>query len=101
MQNELSKQIISSFAEIAKDKGIDRDLLLSILEDVFRTMIRKKYETDDVGELEIDDDGNKFVAGKPLARAGTESMDQTVLDLMSQWASELAQAVRAELVPTH
>ena len=25
MQNELSKQIISSFAEIAKDKGIDRD----------------------------------------------------------------------------
>lgn len=47
MQNDLSKQIISSFAEIAKEKGIDRDLLLSILEDVFRTMIRKKYETDD------------------------------------------------------
>lgn len=47
MQNELSKQIISSFAEIAKEKGIDKDLLLSILEDVFRTMIRKKYETDD------------------------------------------------------
>mgnify|MGYP001272651478 CR=1 FL=1 len=31
----------------AKEKGIDRDLLLTILEDVFRTMIRKKYETDD------------------------------------------------------
>ena len=47
MQNDFSKQIISSFAEIAKEKGIDRDLLLTILEDVFRTMIRKKYETDD------------------------------------------------------
>jgi len=62
MQNDLSKQIISSFAEIAKEKGIDRDLLLSILEDVFRTMIRKTYETDDAfsvilnadrGELQI------------------------------------------------
>ena len=40
MQPDFSKQIISSFAEIAKEKGIDRDLLLTILEDVFRTMIR-------------------------------------------------------------
>lgn len=47
MQNDLSKQIISSFAEIAKEKNIERDLLLSILEDVFRTMIRKTYENDD------------------------------------------------------
>jgi len=47
MQNDVSKQIIQSFAEIAKDKGIDKDLLLSILEDVFRTMIRKKYGSDE------------------------------------------------------
>jgi N utilization substance protein A len=56
MQNDLSKQIISSFAEIAKDKGIDRDLLLSILEDVFRTMIRKTYETDDAFEVILNAD---------------------------------------------
>ncbi len=56
MQNDLSKQIISSFAEIAKEKGIDRDLLLSILEDVFRTMIRKKYETDDAFEVILNAD---------------------------------------------
>jgi N utilization substance protein A len=56
MQNELSKQIISSFAEIAKEKGIDRDLLLSILEDVFRTMIRKKYESDDAFEVILNAD---------------------------------------------
>ncbi len=62
MQNDLSKQIISSFAEIAREKNIDRDMLLSILEDVFRTMIRKKYESDesfqvilnaDRGEIQI------------------------------------------------
>ncbi len=56
MQNDLSKQIISSFAEIAKEKGIDRDLLLSILEDVFRTMIRKTYENDDSFEVILNAD---------------------------------------------
>lgn len=47
MQTDISKVIIQSFAEIAKDKSIDRDLLLSILEDVFRSMIKKKYGKDD------------------------------------------------------
>lgn len=56
MQNDLSKQIISSFAEIAHEKGIDRDMLLSILEDVFRTMIRRKYETDDSFEVILNAD---------------------------------------------
>lgn len=56
MSNDISKQIIQSFAEIAKDKDIDKDLLLSILEDVFRTMIRKKYETDDAFEVIINAD---------------------------------------------
>lgn len=56
MQNELSKQIISSFAEIAHEKGIERDMLLSILEDVFRTMIRKKYESDEAFEVILNAD---------------------------------------------
>jgi len=46
MQND-SKLIIQYFAEIAREKGIDRDMLLSILEDVFRSMIRKKYGSDE------------------------------------------------------
>jgi len=56
MQTDISKLIIQSFAEIAKDKGIDRDLLLSILEDVFRSMIRKKYETDDAFSVILNPD---------------------------------------------
>jgi N utilization substance protein A len=47
MQSDVSKLIIHSFAEIAKEKGISRDLLLSILEEVFRSMIRKKYGSDE------------------------------------------------------
>lgn len=56
MQTDISKQIIQSFAEIAKDKEIDKDLLLSILEDVFRTMIRKKYGEDDAFEVILNAD---------------------------------------------
>ncbi len=56
MSNDISKQIIQSFAEIAKDKDIDKDLLLSILEDVFRTMIRKKYGSDDAFEVILNAD---------------------------------------------
>ncbi|MEX2641697.1 MAG: transcription termination factor NusA, partial [Balneolales bacterium] len=56
MQTDISKQIIHSFAEIAKDKGIERDLLLSILEDVFRSMIKKKYESDEAFDVILNPD---------------------------------------------
>ncbi len=56
MADDISKQIIQSFAEIAKDKDINKDLLLSILEDVFRTMIRKKYGSDDAFEVILNAD---------------------------------------------
>lgn len=42
-----SALLIESFAEFARSKSIDRPTMLTILEDVFRTMIRKKYETDE------------------------------------------------------
>ncbi|HEX6982177.1 MAG TPA: transcription termination factor NusA [Balneolaceae bacterium] len=56
MSTGISKQIIQSFSEIAKDKDIDKDLLLSILEDVFRTMIRKKYGSDEAFEVILNAD---------------------------------------------
>lgn len=56
MQNDISKLIVQSFAEIAKDKDIDRDLLLTILEDVFRTMIRKKYGSDESFQVILNPD---------------------------------------------
>ncbi|WP_045469335.1 transcription termination factor NusA [Sporocytophaga myxococcoides] len=57
-----SSILIESFAEFAKFKNIDRPTMIRILEDVFRTMIRKKFVTDenfdviinvDKGDLEI------------------------------------------------
>lgn len=42
-----SGDLIESFAEFARSKNIDRPMMITILEDVFRTMIRKKYNTDE------------------------------------------------------
>jgi N utilization substance protein A len=42
-----SSELISSFADFAKEKNIDRPTMIKILEDVFRTMIRKKYGADE------------------------------------------------------
>ncbi len=57
-----SSVLIESFADFAKLKNIDRPTMIRILEDVFRSMIKKKYESDenfdviiniDEGDLEI------------------------------------------------
>ncbi len=54
--------LIESFADFARGKNIDRPTMIRILEDVFRAMVRKRYETDenfdviinaDKGDLEI------------------------------------------------
>lgn len=57
-----TKVLIQSFTEFAKQKNVDRPTMIRILQDVFRAMIKKKYEYDenfdivinaDKGDLEI------------------------------------------------
>lgn len=42
-----SLQLIESFSEFKDIKNIDRPTLMKVLEDIFRTIIRKKYESDE------------------------------------------------------
>jgi len=42
-----SSLLIESFSDFARSKNIDRPTMIAILEEVFRTMIRKKYGTDE------------------------------------------------------
>lgn len=51
-----SKTLIETFAEFAQFKSIDRPTMIRILEDVFRTMIRKKFGTDDNFDIIINTD---------------------------------------------
>ena len=53
MQNS---DLVSSFAEIAREKGIDRDSLQLIVEEVFKAMIRKRYGSDDSFEIILNPD---------------------------------------------
>lgn len=56
------QQIVEAFAEMARQKSIDRDLLQGIIEDTFAQMVRKKYGQEaqfdiivnmDKGDIEI------------------------------------------------
>ncbi|CAN5526897.1 transcription termination factor NusA [soil metagenome] len=51
-----SSVLVSTFAEIARDKDIDRATLQMIIEDVFRAMIKKRYGADDSFEFVINPD---------------------------------------------
>lgn len=46
-----SNDLVSSFAEIAREKGIEREMLQLIVEDVFRAMIKKRYGADESFEI--------------------------------------------------
>lgn len=48
--------LIESFADFAGQKNIDRPTMIRILEDVFRTMIRKRYKVDDNFDIIINAD---------------------------------------------
>jgi len=48
--------LIDSFSEFKEFKNIDRATMMGILEDVFRSMLRKKYGTDDHIDVIINPD---------------------------------------------
>lgn len=58
----MNSEIVESFSQMVREKGIDKDLLTGIVEDVFSMMVRKKYGQDakfdvvvnmDKGDIEI------------------------------------------------
>lgn len=53
-----NKELTESFMEFAKTKGIDRPTMISVLEDVFKSMIRKQYGTDQNFEVIINPNGD-------------------------------------------
>jgi N utilization substance protein A len=58
----MNREIVDSFADMVKSKGIDKDVLAGILEEIFGLLVRKKYGEDirydvvvnmDRGDIEI------------------------------------------------
>ncbi len=50
-----SINLIDSFAEFKEAESIDRPTLIKVLEDVFKTVLRKKYETDEPFDVIVND----------------------------------------------
>jgi len=58
----MNYEIVESFSQMVKEKGIDRDQLIAIIEEIFGGMVKKKYGTEanfdvvvnmDKGDIEI------------------------------------------------
>jgi len=58
----MNTEIVESFAQMVREKGIDKDILAGVVEDVFAMMVRKKYGQEarfdvivnmDKGDIEI------------------------------------------------
>ena len=52
----MSLQLVESFSEFKEFKNIDRATMMRVLEDVFRTMIRRKYVSDDNFDVIVNTD---------------------------------------------
>lgn len=70
-----SAELINSFAEFAREKNIDRPTMISILEEVFRTMIRKKFGTDENFDVIINPDNGDLEMWRTREIVDDESED--------------------------
>jgi transcription termination/antitermination protein NusA len=84
----MNSEIVESFAQMVREKGIDRDILAGVVEDVFSMMVRKKYGQDakfdvivnmDKGDIEI------F-----LEREVVETVENPTLQIGVETARELS-----------
>ena len=56
-----TKVLIQTFTEFAKQKNVDRPTMIRILQDVFRAMIKKRFEHDENFDIEAIDLEDKKV----------------------------------------
>lgn len=71
--------LIDSFAEFKEFKSIDRPTMMSVLEDVFRTMLRRKYGSDDNFDVIINtENGDLEIWRNRLIVADGEVEDENV-----------------------
>lgn len=81
--------LVDSFAEFKSGKNIDRPALVRVMEDVFRSLIRKKYGTDENFEVIV----NTQTGDLEMWRVRTIVPDGEVTDEMSQISISEATAI--------
>jgi N utilization substance protein A len=86
-----STNLVSSFAEIARDKGIERDTLQMIVEDVFRAMIRKRYGSDEAFEIIFNPDHGDIQVLHIRAVVETLDLEDPVTEIELQDAIKIGE----------
>lgn len=81
--------LVDSFAEFKSGKNIDRPALVRVMEDVFRSLIRKKYGTDENFEVIV----NTQTGDLEMWRVRTVVPDGEVTDEMKQISISEATAI--------
>ena len=82
--------LVESFSEFKDFKNIDRPTMMKVLEDVFKTLLRKKYESDDNFDIIVNTDKGDL----EIWRARTIVEDGEVEDPLSEIA--LSDALKIE-----
>ena len=84
--------LVDSFGEFKEGKNIDRAALLRVLEDVFRTLIKKKYGTDENFDVIV----NAQRGDLELWRVREVVPDGEVTDERAQVSASEAKAIDAD-----
>jgi len=102
-----SSVLIETFADFARLKNIDRPTMIRILEDVFRTMVRKRFTTDENFDviINVDKGDLEIFRYREIVADDMEEIDENLQVRLSEAqmieedfevGEELAEAVRIE-----
>ena len=84
----MNSEIVESFAQMVREKGIDKDILTGIVEDVFSMMVRKKYGQDAKFDVVVNMDKGDIEIF--LEREVVETVENPVTQIDVQTAREIS-----------
>jgi len=84
----MNSEIVESFAQMVREKGIDKDILTGIVEDVFSMMVRKKYGQDAKFDVVVNMDKGDIEIF--LEREVVETVENPVTQIDAQTAREIS-----------
>jgi transcription termination/antitermination protein NusA len=84
----MNTEIVESFSQMVREKGIDKDILAGVVEDVFSMMVRKKYGLDAKFDVVVNMDKGDIEIF--LERAVVDTVEDPVTQIDVQTARELS-----------
>ncbi len=84
----MNSEIVESFGSMVREKGIDKDMLVSIVQDVFAMMVRKKYGLDAKFDVVVNMEKGDIEIF--LERAVVETVENPAIQIDVQTARELS-----------